>query len=268
MPSQSKLAAQQLAKKLKLEEQVKPDLRRLFKKIAKDINVIWVATNNIPSLESFKPELITLLRDHYRRVEKKFSKTLRMDGKGYELLLEKKQDNQEETDNSISHAIMAYILTHSVLQSQYILDTTQKELQSIVAHQAMQSAMAEIPQSSIEMGNAIKSEFEAASTNRIDTIALTETQMAAETMKHIEAGILALALLTQSEQLISTWHATLDSRTRPAHAYAHGQEVPQGIPFHVGGEQLLYPGDSSLGASLGNIINCRCSSITTVKSLL
>src|SRR5690606_17616229 len=29
--------------------------------------------------------------------------------------------------------------------------------------------------------------------------------------------------------------------------------------FEVSGEQLMFPGDSSLGASAGNLINCRCS---------
>jgi hypothetical protein len=52
------------------------------------------------------------------------------------------------------------------------------------------------------------------------------------------------------------WNATLDARTRPEHAAAHGQRVPVDKPFTVGGEQLMYPNDPR--GSAGNVINCRC----------
>lgn len=52
------------------------------------------------------------------------------------------------------------------------------------------------------------------------------------------------------------WVATSDDRTRDEHAAADGQEVPNDEPFTVGGEQLMYPGDISLGASAWNTINC------------
>lgn len=44
--------------------------------------------------------------------------------------------------------------------------------------------------------------------------------------------------------------------TRPAHKVAHGQVVPVGEKFEVGGEQARYPGDPSLSPS--NRINCQC----------
>lgn len=55
------------------------------------------------------------------------------------------------------------------------------------------------------------------------------------------------------------WSATGDERTRDEHLAADGQEVPNNEPFTVGGEQMMYPGDISLGASGWNTINCRCS---------
>lgn len=54
------------------------------------------------------------------------------------------------------------------------------------------------------------------------------------------------------------WVATIDERTREEHANADGQQVNMDEPFTVGGEQLMYPGDTSLGASGWNTINCRC----------
>lgn len=52
------------------------------------------------------------------------------------------------------------------------------------------------------------------------------------------------------------WSATGDERTRDEHLAADGQEVPNDEPFTVGGEQMMYPGDISLGASAWNTINC------------
>lgn len=61
------------------------------------------------------------------------------------------------------------------------------------------------------------------------------------------------------------WVATADDRTRDEHLDADGQEVPNDEPFIVGGEQLMYPGDISLGASAWNVIQCRCTVVPFIK---
>lgn len=61
------------------------------------------------------------------------------------------------------------------------------------------------------------------------------------------------------------WVATADERTRDAHANAEGQEVPYSEPFIIDGEQLMYPGDISMGASASNVVNCRCTIVTFIK---
>ena len=61
------------------------------------------------------------------------------------------------------------------------------------------------------------------------------------------------------------WSATGDERTREAHSIADGQIVLKDKPFIVGGEKMMYPLDGSLGASAGNIINCRCTMLTLTK---
>ena len=51
-------------------------------------------------------------------------------------------------------------------------------------------------------------------------------------------------------------------RTSPFnHVEANGQVVNINEPYMVSGELLNYPGDVSLGASPGNVVNCRCISI-------
>ena len=57
------------------------------------------------------------------------------------------------------------------------------------------------------------------------------------------------------------WLATMDDRTRDAHLGADGQKVLLDESFIVDGESMQFPGDFTLGASAGNVINCRCSQI-------
>lgn len=60
------------------------------------------------------------------------------------------------------------------------------------------------------------------------------------------------------------WIATHDSQTRDAHAEADGQTVMNDMPFEVGGEYLMFPGDKSMGASDWNLYNCRCTSTAEI----
>lgn len=60
------------------------------------------------------------------------------------------------------------------------------------------------------------------------------------------------------------WICACDKRSRRWHKEANGKQVSLEEPFLVGGEKLMHPGDSSLGASAKNVIQCRC----TMKSVL
>lgn len=96
--------------------------------------------------------------------------------------------------------------------------------------------------------------------HRADMIARTEsiTALRAGRREGIQQGIEAGAIAPDA--IKRRWDATLDSRTRPDHTAAHGQEVDgMEAPFILAdGSRLLYPGDSSLGASAAQTINCRC----------
>lgn len=58
-----------------------------------------------------------------------------------------------------------------------------------------------------------------------------------------------------------TWLSMQNEKVRLFHLEADGQTVPIDEPFEVGGELLMFPGDTSLGASLQNVIRCRCIEI-------
>lgn len=88
---------------------------------------------------------------------------------------------------------------------------------------------------------------------REGAITVTETQQAAEGGKAIGANARELE--------IKVWQTVQDSRVRPAHMTANGQRSTISGAFVVDGERLLYPGDRSLGASVGNVAYCRCAAI-------
>ena len=60
-------------------------------------------------------------------------------------------------------------------------------------------------------------------------------------------------------KLKKRWLATLDGKTRHAHAMLDGQTVDIDKPFKVDGYEIMYPGDSSAPGYL--VYNCRCTQI-------
>ena len=63
-------------------------------------------------------------------------------------------------------------------------------------------------------------------------------------------------------KLKKQWLATLDGRTRHAHAMLDGQTVDVDKPFKVDGYEIMYPGDTSAPGYL--VYNCRCTQIAEV----
>lgn len=89
--------------------------------------------------------------------------------------------------------------------------------------------------------------------SRAKTIAVTETTRA------YGYGILAAGLEVSrvtGRQIRKRWDSEGDLRVRPAHEAVNGATVGLSLPFYVGGEPLLYPGDPTGRPDL--VINCRC----------
>lgn len=86
--------------------------------------------------------------------------------------------------------------------------------------------------------------------NRSVTIARTEV-VASSNWASVESAKQSGLMLNK------VWLATEDSRTRPDHADADGQEVAMDDQFTVGGVKMDQPGDSSAPAD--QTVNCRCT---------
>jgi len=254
------IVARQLAKKMKLEDRLKPKLRQFFDQISSDVGAIFSATRNIPSLNSFNLELVAILRDHYRAIARQFDTTTRDDLKSAHLRLETKQEENIDKD------IVGFINIHSQQQADQILLTTERNLQSIEAKIVNEANTSGIIVATRNIGSQIQSRFNENSDNRINTISATETQTVSETIKLLEASTVAaiISLVPGTQEMFKTWNTVLDEKTRLSHVLADRQRVRANQPFRVQGQNLKVPGDMSLGATIDNIAGCRCVAVFNV----
>ncbi len=64
-----------------------------------------------------------------------------------------------------------------------------------------------------------------------------------------------------SGKTMKRWESIIDEATRKDHREINGKYIPIGQAFHVGDSWMMFPKDTSLGASANQIVNCRCTVI-------
>jgi len=252
-----------LPKKLALEASFLPQVKSYFNTIRTDFEKFYSVTGTVISMDEYEDITLSLIKKQYTRCAKVFKRDLRG---------EKKQEETQETaeDNFISTAIIAFILLKSKISADIIRETNTTQIRDAIskARSALIEQGKEITNRAVakEASSILKTRFNA----RAETIAISETQYAVESVKAIEANVLAgeqsfdgfAGTVAVSTVVVSnatkTWETTLDEKTRIAHAFADGQTVKVTSFFIVDGQMLKFPRDTSLGATAKNVINCRC----------
>lgn len=127
-----------------------------------------------------------------------------------------------------------------------ILDTTRQQIQTQLA------AGVDAGESLAQLAKRIEALFSGPNAKqRADLVSQTEVIAASNVGSRAAAKATGL-------QLTHEWIATPDSHTRETHAEANGQIQPMDTPYTVGGSQLMFPGDGSLGADISELARCRC----------
>lgn len=262
-------------KKVALESKFFPEVSAYLNKVLKDFKKVFSATGLLLNPDEYMNTTTELLKNHYTRVAKVFEKNLRS---GVE---EKKQfDNFEEeaskelinANEVIDASLIMFILRESKKRAKFIIDTNNKEIlkkvdksrTKLINEGVRNPTNKQLANESSEM---LKKTFD----GRKETITITETQFMSESTKQIESNVLNgekpypnFPIIAGTSIILKngkkTWRAVLDGKTREAHAMADGQNRKLNKPYTVGGELLMFPGDSSLGASIENTVNCRCDS--------
>ena len=233
---------EELELKLKHEVRFNRDLRTFFRDVEDEFYIYYLVTGLLPDFNSFSPELESVLKKNYRKIGKDF-KTISRD----KFKLELNDDIKIKIDELVSRKTFE----RAAIASGVILATSQKRLRDIFNTAESKDR--------IDIAAETKKKLKQDNNSRATTIAQTETQNMAEFSKNTEAAEITAAGVVI---LKKRWNATLDNKTRPAHAIADGQTQRITDPYNVDGQLLMYPGDMSLGATVGNTINCRCSSET------
>jgi len=105
---------------------------------------------------------------------------------------------------------------------------------------------------------------------RAETIVRTEILRIHSEATQLQMEQQAAIIEKAGYEMFKSWLATMDTRTRPTHIvadrkYDEKHAIPVDEYFIVGGEEALYPRDSSLSAE--EAINCRCTSIPVVRRI-
>lgn len=252
----------ELKEKIKVEVFLGRKLSKFFDKIVKDqkeeLGLKKNITKQVNIETEYAAELQGILQESYSKATQAAINVFDDDK-----LLRQLIDIQE-LENIKAQAIQqtaGFVNQRSHEMSAEILSTTKKNLQESEVFVNKLITENELTLTNAEKNSLIMDNFENRLNNRIEGISQTETQVVYENAKHTQGNLVARKLDRAGQNMQKDWNAFLDGKTREFHAMAHGQRKPLNTPFEVGGERLMYPGDTSLGASLWNIIRCRCTQI-------
>jgi hypothetical protein len=274
--SASEQVTNELRKKLRLEAQFQPKVRKLFKRMI-SAHMESVRRTGEPLLANrFKTLWAELLFEHYNNVQRAFGGSVRkFQEKGLTFwylkqFLEVDEQITDERDLEIlAAALLLWAQKQAPIQGRFITETN-----AINIREAMEEARQALLETGEDINNINTSRvsgviLQRKMNSRVPSIIMTETQSPSESTKLMEAASLsgmdprsvavgaALPVVTATKQ----WNTVGDLKVRPIHQAANKQVRKMSAAFDVGGEKLMHPGDSSLGATAKNTANCRCAAL-------
>lgn len=255
-------AAQDLRQKLELEQYLLREIDAYNTDIMRDFTRRAVTVGSAPDASAKDDALAAILLAHYLRVSALFGGQINQ-----QLPPPKRLTDAEK--QAIDRALQQYFEQRAPAQAAIINATTNTDQQEVLQQARQEDPALPLPEIGLVAAAALSRRL----AGRLQGIAITETQAPAEATKATEAETLAglppsvLGGSRRQTEMVKTWDAVLDSSTRAAHADADGQEQPVSQPFYVGGQELMFPGDTSRGASTWNIINCRCGVSYDTKAI-
>lgn len=195
--------------------------------------------------DTFRQVMYNLYADVGEHFANQVASQLDSDAKAAGMLPERK--NTPDLSTIFTTQTIAYLLNLSATKVKQLSGTTLEELRQALADGV--AAGEGIPELAKRIEQLYLTQI---IPNRSTNIAQTEVCAASNWASHQAAQQSGLTLN-------KVWLATGDNRTRPDHADADGQSVPMDQPFTVGGFQMMFPGDSSMGAPAKEVCYCRCT---------
>ncbi len=265
-----------LALKLPIEAALAVAFGKLFRRIAKDFKTVFSVTGETLDASVYDPEVVAILRPAYRRAGRTAGKGLRANKM---TTLSFPADNEKETNEAIDMGLLRFSEDEPEASASIIADTTNRQLRDFVLQAIISGALAGVALGNDAIATMASRNFINRSRSRSRFIAMRETLNAVEGARLIEINGLIEAdaeIKAETKQnnskplsaaLFREWIARVDDweNVRPTHKAAHGRKVSgTGTPFQVGGSLLMYPGDTSLGATMEEVAGCRCFAATGI----
>lgn len=261
--------------KLRLEAILRPKVRRVQNATVRELVRSLGSKGNLPNIAAIEAAAFEpILRQHFDDTARVFDHRLG------DQLPEDVAVTEDELV-AIAAGLVIFFDEQAALQAEVIGETSAKNaIRSVeLAKLESQRKLDDEGQTTSRRAEAIIAGtlFNRFLAGRLGTIVSLGTQSPAEAAKTVEARVLLDARINLVQGSVPTetitevnqrWVTQGDNRVRPAHRAADGQVRTVGEAFDIGGERLLYPGDTSLGASIGNVANCRCSAVQDVTQVV
>jgi hypothetical protein len=237
-----------LNRKLQLERHIHRDVRSIF------LELISNSAKPFIDVRQYEDDIYDSLLGHYRRVFKEFGTDYQKSGR---------TNMTDGLNNSLRNDADKVFKIHASRQARIITDTNQNQLAK--AKRVARAHIEELQKINpdITFSKQVSNLYSVALLKRIPAIATYETQWSAEFSKAAEAVYITsgkiIEVKARREGNLKRWDAVGDDLMRDWHADADSELVELEEPFIVNDEELMFPGDTSLGATASNIINCRCS---------
>jgi len=145
-----------------------------------------------------------------------------------------------------TRALIDWLMKNSAEKVAQVSKTTKSKIRRELAQGVAEG------ETIFELSKRLESMYRKFSDYRAERIARTEVISASNLGSHVAAQSTGI-------KFRKTWLSTFDRRTRSWHSSAHGQARDMDALFDVHGEKLMWPGDSSHGATGTNVIQCRCT---------
>ena len=245
-----------LIAKTRLERQILPFIRSADRDISRRVVQSLGSNGSLPDVASMSAiQYEALLTQHFDSVGNTFGRTVR------DQLPEGAESTIRE-DAEIAGILLALRIARSNEQAAKMGKTNERDAifaLNIAQDEELQGTGLSRQEIALIAGVGLLRKLRGREARR----AGFETQAFAEQVKSTEVEALVKGNVIPQKQ----WVTMGDDKVRPAHSAANGQTVDYNVPFTVGGEQLNKPGDTSLGATLENVIECRCSSVIDVDAI-
>lgn len=221
-----------LAAKIALEADL---VARMTRILPGYVNELCAGHMGLHAREQWHAKLALMLTDHYARVVAAM------------LGLRSRRPRLSDVALSIEHGHR--LMRRAGVQAEALMSLIDKGLRQVETWAAEQKGILDkLSSKARDVWDWLK--------GKLPGIANQETQEPAETTRYEQARQRA-----GNRSLRKRWSTMLDDRVRATHAAAEGQTRPAALPFSVGGELMMVPGDTTFGASIRERINCRCSAV-------